>query len=1436
MWNYCKNNPIDKSALPFYNKFMNNKQMSCAIMRNNTMLGRAKMRKKLSVGKRMLAFVLAFAMIFTAISWGDAREVKAEEKKSEVMTENFESGEWKIKFNSEVASCKTVSLGEDETDDNHVMEITYSDGGNAYIYTKDGISVQQGHVYTIKGKVKQSTSKSCTVFKGTGMTGGDMCPQWAGSAWEEFEYTYTATTTATDSVWLGFGIWAEAGAVLYMDDLEVTDTWEEADSEETDSNVVVEEIPCYQYDFSDDGADFYNGKWNVSWTGVDAGWDNANGYYDNIEGGKKNYWINGRSEAGTTPVGTMTRTISDLPAGDYKLYFSVEGQNVYAEVSLSADGTDPVKAEEQIGDWKSMDATNVGSITITEGSSLSITFKATLSNQWNTGIKFGNIRLVQVKEVSKEEKVAKRSELQTLYDANKGTEYKNKGYTSASVRAFESAIGMAEKVLGNANATLLELTTAYNTLNSVVTAGFENYGEIIVNKIEDYDDTSAIRGADVSTYIALMEAFKELNKDIPLDSDKYGFRDWDGNLLDEQGFFDFIAGEGVNYIRTRVWNDPYNDSEKTKGYGGGNNDLAKAIEIGKLATNAGMKNLIDFHLSDFWADPERQHAPKAWKDFTADQKAVAAKEYILDALNQLKAAGVNVGMVQIGNETNPGIADEGWGGNAEKIIAAGCAAVDEFNQANGTSIKKVVHFTSPNSSDDMYQFAKYLKDVNYDIFATSYYPSIHGGIENLKTVLATIADEYGKYVMVAETSWATSTFDADGAGNGKTENEELGYGMSVQWQAHEIRDVMDAVNSIDVEIHGNKAGLGMFYWELAWLPVMEGSVRNQELWHKYGVGWASSNAKDYDGEKVDGDGGNPNDNQILFDPYGNPLLSLKVFGNVKNGIETSNRVFAKVEVAPITIHVTDSFGTNTLPNEATAIYSDRSTKKTAVTYNTEDVQALQRIIDSNDSIGNHVIHGTTVVDGTTYDVTCTVTVDPVNILKEGSFETKTSDWLYSDTDIIKRKPGDNPRTGNWASNYYSETSDFTFVLSQSAIVSKTGTYSTYAYTQGEKNERENSGIKIIVTSSSGKVYESDLVKTTGWNEWKKIEIKNMELTAGDTVIYEIVSGPMEAKMWGSIDDVYLYLDPAEKEPVVVPPSSSSSDSSSTPSTPTDDKTDTADNTTTTKNPDGTTTETKTETTTNESGKEVATTVTTNKDADGNVTGSTEVSKIANVAKNTEVTVTVEKDAKGEVSNATAEVTKKGTETENGTKGTISAAVVAQIKEAAGSKDVAITTSVTGADGKEKYSVTVDANDLVAGAKLTVVVKDSKTGKAVLVDAKQVKVSSKGNVSVVLPEGNDYTLIDAKEAAKVTKEILKTVVPAKTSATLKAGKSNTAKLSTKLDMDNVKKITYTSSKKGVVTVNKNGKVVAKKAGTATITIKVTLNNGKTKTVKMKYKVK
>ena len=160
------------------------------------------------------------------------------------------------------------------------------------------------------------------------------------------------------------------------------------------------------------------------------------------------------------------------------------------------------------------------------------------------------------------------------------------------------------------------------------------------------------------------------------------FRDTDGNPLgdsvESQGkaFMTQLADAGVNWVRLRVWNDPY-DAQR-RGYGGGNNDLNAALQMGQWATEAGLQVLIDFHYSDFWADPGKQQAPKAWKDMTVDEKTAAVSTFTTESLRTLLHAGVNVGMVQIGNETNNGIAGvlyetDGWGAAAQ-LFAAGVDA------------------------------------------------------------------------------------------------------------------------------------------------------------------------------------------------------------------------------------------------------------------------------------------------------------------------------------------------------------------------------------------------------------------------------------------------------------------------------------------------------------------------------------------------------------------------------------------------------------------------------------------------------------------------------------------------------------------------------------------------------------------------------------------
>lgn len=357
------------------------------------------------------------------------------------------------------------------------------------------------------------------------------------------------------------------------------------------------------------------------------------------------------------------------------------------------------------------------------------------------------------------------------------------------------------------------------------------------------------------------------------------YRDFDGT---EKDVYAILHENGINYIRVRVWNDPF-DADGN-GYGGGNCDLENAVAIGKRATRCGMKLLVDFHYSDFWADPGKQAVPKAWSDLTFEQKEAALSEYTAQCLQTLKNAGVDVGMVQIGNETNGALCGEN-GGNAggwEKIcrlINAGAKAVHNvFPEA-----MVAVHFTNPEKAGTYADYGAKLGTygVDYDVFATSYYPYWHGTLQNLANVLSKIAETYGKKVMVAETSYANTLRDTDFSGNTIGDNSAMvnGYPYTVQGQADMVRDVIDTV--------ANKTtnGIGVFYWEGTWISVGGASWKeNSALWERYGAGWASSYAAQYDPNDAGKYfGGCAVDNQAFFDAKGNALESLKVFALVRCG-------------------------------------------------------------------------------------------------------------------------------------------------------------------------------------------------------------------------------------------------------------------------------------------------------------------------------------------------------------------------------------------------------------------------------------------------------------------------------------------------------------------------------------------------------------------------
>ena len=387
---------------------------------------------------------------------------------------------------------------------------------------------------------------------------------------------------------------------------------------------------------------------------------------------------------------------------------------------------------------------------------------------------------------------------------------------------------------------------------------------LYIEKVDNLPD-NFIMGMDASCVPAL---------------EKSGVRYYDHAGV-QKDVYQILSENGINYIRVRVWNDPFD--KNGNGYGGGNCDIENAIVVGKRATQYGMKLLVNFHYSDFWADPSKQAEPKAWKGMDIERKTEALYAYTHECLQKLMQAGVDIGMVQIGNETNGVLCGEngseadGWK-RITQLISAGSRAVREVCP----DALVAVHFSNPENPESYVNYGKNLDRyrVDYDVFASSYYPFWHGTLDNLAAVLTDIALTYGKQVMVAETSYAYTAEDTDFFANTLgSGGSAQGYPFSQQGQAKLVRDVIDTV------VNKTANGIGVFYWEGTWIAAGgKNYEENLALWERYGSGWAASYAGEYD--PTDAGkwyGGCAVDNQALFTADGHATEALKVFALVRTG-------------------------------------------------------------------------------------------------------------------------------------------------------------------------------------------------------------------------------------------------------------------------------------------------------------------------------------------------------------------------------------------------------------------------------------------------------------------------------------------------------------------------------------------------------------------------
>ena len=393
-------------------------------------------------------------------------------------------------------------------------------------------------------------------------------------------------------------------------------------------------------------------------------------------------------------------------------------------------------------------------------------------------------------------------------------------------------------------------------LGLMVLAGTQN--EVKAERSNaDYSDF--IRGADVS-----------MLKDI----EDLGGEFYDNGV--KKDALEIMKNHGANYVRLRLWVDPY-DSEGNS-YGGGSNDFNTTLYLAKRAQEKGMKVLIDFHLSDYWADPGTQSKPKAWENLSYDELKTTLYNYMKNTLNDFKNQGVVPDMVQVGNETSSGILwDEGKIGgdytDFTQLAELLNQAISGVRASVGNQTKIVLHLDN-GGNNSLYRWwfdgvTGCGFDLDFDIIGLTYYPMWHGTMDDLQYNLNDISSRYNKDVMIVETAYAFTLADGDGLGSSfSPQDEEIGgYPASVQGQ----KDFMSDLESVILNVPGNR-GLGFFYWEPEWIPV-EGAY------------WGTEAGKEY----IEDNGilSNPWDNLALFDFNGNALESIDIFQTPEQNLVTN---------------------------------------------------------------------------------------------------------------------------------------------------------------------------------------------------------------------------------------------------------------------------------------------------------------------------------------------------------------------------------------------------------------------------------------------------------------------------------------------------------------------------------------------------------------------
>ncbi|MGZ4026478.1 MAG: beta-galactosidase GalA [Flavisolibacter sp.] len=220
----------------------------------------------------------------------------------------------------------------------------------------------------------------------------------------------------------------------------------------------------------------------------------------------------------------------------------------------------------------------------------------------------------------------------------------------------------------------------------------------------------------------------------------------------QEDALELLKDHGFNYVRLRIFNQPAADSgySPRKGFC----DLEHTKQMARRIKAAGMKFLLDFHYSDYWADPGKQYKPSAWKGLDFSRLKDSVYQFTRRVLSQLKEQGTLPDMVQVGNEINHGMLwPEGSVSHLDslaELFKAGTRAVTSVDPA----IIIMLHIALGGQNDESVFFINSLleRGANFDVIGESYYPKWHGTLSDLQNNLQDLSRRYQKDVIVVEYS------------------------------------------------------------------------------------------------------------------------------------------------------------------------------------------------------------------------------------------------------------------------------------------------------------------------------------------------------------------------------------------------------------------------------------------------------------------------------------------------------------------------------------------------------------------------------------------------------------------------------------------------------------------------------------------------------------